>query len=90
MFLDDELKQIYDSHEGNVSECYNKLINACLNRIEKDTGSSFINSLKRIESSFRLFAKKTENINPNAFKVIIHNKLVGDDEGKKVLNILNW
>lgn len=91
MFLDEELNKIYKDGSRNctVNVCVN-LINACVARIKKDSTSNFINSIKQIDSSFRIFAKQTNNINENGFKSYISNIIKEDEKADKIFNLLNW
>lgn len=89
MFLDDELNQIWES-PAELADKANRIYKACVARIDQTSPSNFINSVKRVDSSFRLFAKQTDGINENWLKdrlcdVIKESKVAGVISRK-----LNW
>lgn len=58
MFLDDELKQIWEA-PTELADRANRIYKACMTRIDQTSKRNFINSVKRVDLSFRLFAKRT-------------------------------
>ena len=89
MFLDDELKQIYSKNIDIREKCI-QLIDACIKRIELTSDEATINSIKRIDSSFRLFAKTTNTIKEDGFKNQMIELLKVQKNGNEVINLLNW
>lgn len=65
MFLDEELEAIVKEDSNITMETVKKLLNACFNRIPDaktcDT-TTFLNSLKQVENSWRLFVLATKNL----------------------------
>ena len=66
MFLDDELKQIWNdavhSREKDYAKVFNSLMQACFNRLEGNR-----NSVKRVDASYALFAK-SKRLQENGFR----------------------
>lgn len=73
MFLDDELEQIYKEN-GFCEKTSMKLLNAVFNRMPKQEDAlrmqpeHFLNKLKQIESSWKLFCKRHAEFNPDAIR----------------------
>lgn len=70
MFLDDELKTIL-SENGFGSQTSVKLLKACISRIPdpEEVGSKgFLDTLKQIDGSWRLFCKSDPRFNPDGFR----------------------
>ena len=57
MFLDEELDQIHSENYGKRN-CAILLLKAMINRMPKMNPHDFLNTLKRIDNSWRLFCKK--------------------------------
>lgn len=89
MFLDDELKQIWES-QTDLADRANRIYKACIARIDQTSPSNFINSVKRVDSSFRLFAKRTNDINENWLKDRMYEAIKESESADKVLKLLNW
>lgn len=94
MFLDDELNEIFEQ-KGFNKETSLELIKACMKRLDFEHGwGALYNSLKRTDSSWRLFCKKHKLYDEDGFrKVYLHT--IGDgEEGlrlqEKVKKALNW
>lgn len=94
MFLDDELNEIF-KQKGFGKKTSLELIKACMKRLDFEHGwDALYNSLKRTDSSWRLFCKKHKLFDENGFrKVYLHT--IGDDaEGlrlqEKIKKALNW
>lgn len=90
MFLDEELQQIYDNDKDDIVEVCNKLLNVCINRIRKDSPKNFINSIRQIDSSFRIFARKTNIINEDGFKLVISDRIKQDEKADIIFKYLKW
>ena len=73
MFLDDELEQIYKEN-GFCKETSAKLLNAAFNRMPKQKDAlkmrpeHFLNKLRQIESSWKLFCKRHTEYDPDGIK----------------------
>ena len=94
MFLDDELNEIFEQ-KGFGKETSLELIKACVKRIDFDNGwSALYNSLKRTDSSWRLFCKKHKLYDEDGFRKVYLRTLGDDEEGlilqEKVKKALNW
>ena len=72
MFLDDELSKIHEEN-GFSCETSKKLVDACLNRVAKplEGTNAFLNSLRRIDASWRLFCVKYEEYDKDGFRKVI-------------------
>lgn len=89
MFLDEELKQIWES-PTELADRANQIYNACLARIDQTSPSNFINSVKRVDSSFRLFAKRTNEINENWLKDRLCEAIKDSEVADEIFRMLNW
>jgi len=88
MFLDDELKTIL-SENGFGPSTSVKLLKACISRIpdpEKVGSKSFLDTLKQIDFSWRLFCKSNPRLNPNGFRDWVSR----DGLEPSIKNYLNW
>lgn len=96
MFLDEELEQIYSAHKSESSNRGVELWKACTGRIPKNAENNpeiFINSLRQIDSSWQLFAKRHSDMNPNFFRTIILDHVVPEDNPElkaKLKSDLKW
>lgn len=87
MFLDEELEKIYKEHKDNYIECSNMLTKAMVSRLkESDDPKIFLTTLKQIDNSWRLFAKRNKGIKPDAWREFVKSR---DKEGK-IIKALNW
>lgn len=89
MFLDDELKQIWES-PTELADRGNRIYNACMARIDPTSRRNFINSVKRVDSSFRLFAKRTNGINENWLKDMLCKAIKESKAADEIFRMLNW
>lgn len=92
MFLDDELEQIYKEN-GFCKETSIKLLKAALSRMPKQKDALkmqpeyFLNKLKQIESSWKLFCKRHTEYDPNGIKKYF-TEHVGISDAVK--NYMKW
>ena len=87
MFLDEELEKIYKEHKDNSVECLNMLIRAMATRLKELADPEiFLTTLKQIDNSWRLFAKRNKGINPNTWREFIKCH----DKNGEIIKILNW
>ena len=89
MFLDDELKQIWGS-QIDLADRANRIYKACMARIDQTSPNNFINSVKRVDSSFRLFAKRTNEINENWLKDRLCEAINESKVADEIYRMLNW
>lgn len=89
MFLDDELKQIWEA-KTDLADRANRIYKACAARIDQTSPDNFINSVKRVDSSFRLFAKQTNGINADWFRDEISNAIKESKVADEIFRRLNW
>lgn len=90
MFLDEELNKIHEEG-GFCEETSVKLIQACFNRLPKPedlTSRDYINEIKKIEGSWRLFCKSHVEYNPDGFRIA--TMFTGGAVGKPIYKALNW
>ena len=92
MFLDEELDQIHSENYGE-EKCPMLLLNAMINRMPKKDEvatiniNDFLNTIKRIDSSWRLFCKK----HSGAYKEDAwRNWVLKLDEDGKFKRALGW
>ena len=95
MFLDEELEKIYKEYKNNsmersnimIKECSDMMIKAMVSRLkESDDPEIFLTTLKQIDNSWRLFAKRNKDINSDAWREFVKSH---DKEGK-IIKALNW
>ena len=91
MFLDEKLEQIYTETEGNEIERSNRLIRALTDRLQENldphgTIQDFLTGMKQVDNSWRLFAKRHKEVNPEAFRTLVKRF---DPDGK-FAKALNW
>ena len=93
MFLDEELEKIYLEHKDDKVEYSELLFKAMWNRLKEKVNSNpngsmeeFLVYLKQIDNSWRLFAKKYDTINPDAWRIWIKHR---DPEGE-IIKALGW
>lgn len=86
MFLDDKLMEIWEesktSGKGIVDVCQ-EMMDECTSRIPNPADVSvadWINSIKRIDNSWKLFCKRTSYFNPDGFKQVMMNRCGGRSE----------
>lgn len=94
MFLDEELNKIYNE-KGFSKESSFKLAEACIKRLDFTNGwAALYNSLKRTDSSWRMFCKEHKEYNEDGFRRMYLNTLGEDEMGlklkEKVRQALNW
>lgn len=96
MFLDEELEAIVKEDSNITMETVKKLLNACFNRIPDaktcDT-TTFLNSLKQVENSWRLFCSRNKKFMPNGFKnacFLILSKDFSKDEIDQFKTFMKW
>lgn len=89
MFLDEELKQIWET-ETDKTERANKIYKACVSRIDGKSQDGFVTSIRRVDNSFRLFAKQTCGVNPNWLKQEFIGAIKQDEYSDVVLRSLGW
>lgn len=96
MFLDDELKEIYERYDpifdmDDANKCGVELMDACVNRIDvidpkKVTSADIDNfgkTLKRIDASWRLFYKKCNPIfKEDSFQLYLWNINKNNEESR--------
>ncbi len=89
MFLDDELKNIL-SENGFGKETSFKLLKTCVSRIpdpKKVNSKVFLDTIKQIDGSWRLFCKSDSRFNPEGFR----NWISSDDGlGPIIKDYLHW
>ena len=88
MFLDDELKNIL-SENGFGKETSFKLLKACLSRLpdpQKVSPKVYLDTLKQIDLSWRLFCKSDKRFNPEGFK----NWISRDGLEPNIKEYLHW
>lgn len=93
MFLDDELNQIYEENGCNKDSSM-KLLQACFNRLEDPNNGvkAFLNSVKRIDASWRLSCSKHKEYNKDGFRLcFLENAEVENDNlVERLKKDLNW
>ena len=74
MFLDEKLEKIYAETEGNEIKRSNRLRKALTDNLNENynmrdnTVKDFLRELRRIDNSWKLFAKRHSDIDPLAFR----------------------
>lgn len=89
MFLDDELEQIY-KEKGVTTESSKELLQTCLKRLpntEKCSNMTFLNTLRQIEASWKLFCSRHKEYNPNGIRDFIMGRM---QLSKNILEVLHW
>lgn len=95
MFLDEELEKIYKEYKNNsiehsniiIKECSDMMIKAMVSRLkESDDPEIFLTTLKQIDNSWRLFAKRNKDINSDAWCEFVKYH----DKKGKITKALNW
>ena len=82
MFLDEELEQIYKQNGNSVAP----LFDAMCKRLPKSNNvSNFLNILKQIDGSWKLFCKRHSYFYPDTFREFVLNRDI-DGKFKKALN----
>ena len=87
MFLDDELNQIYEN-EGFCVETSKKLLRTALDRLPdplKCGEKGFLNSIRQIDASWRLFCKKHKEYDPYGIKNFFINHIKISERIKREL-----
>lgn len=85
MFLDEELELIYKKDKYNSK----LLFKALLERIKEPVPGQlqvFLNSIKQIDNSWRLFCNRHEQFRENAFREYI----LESDQDDKLKKVLRW
>lgn len=87
MFLDEKLEKIHSEYSADKNECVKKLIITCIESLDKTNITTYLDSLKRIDYSWKLFCKKYKEYSMNGFrnyvlkctanKADIYKKLLG-------------
>lgn len=92
MFLDDELEQINAQENKNEKEKSVLMLQAMIRRMPTEqeapklTPWDFLNVLKRIDNSWRLFCKRNEEFNPDFWR----NWVLKSDPDGKFKKVLGW
>lgn len=94
MFLDEELEKIYLKHKDDEVEYSELLFKAMWNRLKEKVNSNpnvsmeeFLVYLKQIDNSWRLFAKKYDHINQEAWRLWVKYR---DTTEGEVIKALGW
>lgn len=93
MFLDDELTQIWEQNpDMPLGDKVQLLVKACINRFGNpyEGCTTWINNVKRTELSWRLFAKKHPEVNPDGLRKIIIEVFAEKLPDKDVKEIFGW
>ena len=104
MFLDDKLKELYDTYAinftGEAKEvCYDytkKLIlRACAAELpDPKNPEAFLLELKRVNNSFKLFQRKHDSqhiFEPNSFEMFVWDRVKDDEESAlRIFKRLGW
>lgn len=96
MFLDDELKEIYEKYDvstkNGITECVSEIMKVCSKRSLECNPNDFTNKLKQVDGSYRLFIEKCKApFKKDAFRIYTW-KLIGGDELCKNMyeDVLHW
>lgn len=97
MFLDDKLMEIWEEAKGsgkNIVDVCQEMMDECTSRIPNPANISvtdWINSVKRIDNSWKLFCKRNGYFKADAFKVIMMNRCGGRSEDyDPIYKALGW
>lgn len=96
MFLDDKLTEIWETgrdRNEKVTDTLQKLIDECVSRIPDPNTCSvetWINSVKRIDNYFRLFAKRNTYVRPDGFKAVMMRRCGDKEEYNVIYRQLGW
>ena len=96
MFLDDELKEIYEKYDvstkDGITKCVSEIMNVCRKRCVACNPYDFANKLKQVDGSYRLFCEKSKApFKKYAFRTYMWKLLGGDECCKNVYkHILHW
>lgn len=88
MFLDEKLEKIYSEHSANKAECAKKLIISCIESLDTTNNKTYLNSLKRVDYSWKLFCKKHKEYDSNGFRNYIFK--CATDKADIIKKALNW
>lgn len=87
MFLDEELNKVYEENKDDVKGCSLKLLDTMIQRVNPDVpAEQFINTLKQIDSSWRLFCKTHPQFSVDGFRSYVKKC----DEDGKLTKVLKW
>lgn len=89
MFLDDELENIYNDDELKEQKSF-RLCQACLNRLPnpKDlTPQDFLNEIKKIEGSWKLFCTRHPEYKPDGWRILVTKHFA---PSQPILKYLGW
>lgn len=67
MFLDEKLEKIY-SENSDRGKRAKELIITCVESLDKTNATTYLDSLKRVDYSWKLFCKKYKEYNINGFR----------------------
>lgn len=67
MFLDEKLEKIY-SENSDRGKRAKELIIACVESLDKTNVTTYLDSLKRVDYSWKLFCKKYKEYDINGFR----------------------
>lgn len=87
MFLDEELNKVYEENKEDVKVCSLKLLDIMTQRVSTDVpAEQFINTLKQIDFSWRLFCKTHPQFSVDGFRSYIKKC----DVDGKLITVLKW
>lgn len=94
MFLDERLKEIFDIYDKTTSEGFisaiSEVLEVCRKEGVKNGRQNFVNDMKRVDSSFRLFCKNAEiPYCEEYFRRYIWS-LSREDNRVPMFNLLGW
>lgn len=72
MFLDEKLEKIY-SKNSDKGKCAKELITACVESLDKTNVTTYLDSLKRVDYSWKLFIRSTKNMTLMALEIMFLN-----------------
>ena len=96
MFLDDKLAETFEEGVSNkipIVDICQTLLDECISRIPNPNTCSvqtWINSIKQIESGWRLFCKKYPRFNPDGFKNVMLNRTSHNPKYDYIYEKLGW
>lgn len=89
MFLDEELEVIY-KEKGVNTESSKELLQTCLKRLpnpEKCSNNTFLNTLRQIEGSWKLFCSRHKEYKPDGIRNFIMSQMA---LSKQIKDYLHW
>lgn len=96
MFLDDELKEIYEKYDVSTKngfvECLMQIMQTCWNKAVSEQKQYYLpQNLKRIDASYQLFCDKCKTpFRKEFFRVYAWKAIKDKDFCKRLFKHLNW